>query len=442
MTDAIEYPFDPTNLPAELPPKIAAVFAGRYVARARFHMKQAVLLGDRGPYLTEEEIRWGQGPKNDKERVIWDQAEEELKQELEKAWNSQAKAAKHTYSVLARLTYTLGSEDYSDLRESLDRIHKNWVECLLRDEGETIHIANENFAKRPSDPGWDGDDLSAEVVEELAEHTHERTRDVLRQRLNDRLRPLFELGEKIEEGLCPPHVHCHLRRNDWTPLTVTGDNHSLDASEAAEEEPEAEDASNPPPEKPAFKLLADVERHPGELEPDEDWYGALETVWERAQLPPDSLQVIRELAERCAAEKLDRDAVEQAVEKIHAAACKAVTEELGYLGISFDFDEGIVERKGYEKTVELSAQKKSIFRCLYDAEGDLVSKAVLQKCFEARAPMEDLDELVPPGRFNPAITKLRNDLKRIELNIKREPRLTRAPVEGYRLIHKDSPASG
>jgi hypothetical protein len=441
MTDPTEYPFDPTNPQAELPPKIAAVFAGRYVARAWFHMQQVVLLGDDGNYPIDHDSSGPRKPKTREEIIVWQQAHKELEHERTRAQNSQLRAAKETYTAMRCLTYSLGQEDYSDLREALTRIHGDWVECNQRDGEQTIGRANARFASRRSDPGWSGDDLSHEVLEELAKPFHKRTRDVLRQCFNDRQRRLFEVGEKIEEGLCPAHVRCHLRRNEGAPLTEREGVSRLGGSDVDGDIWDHEVAR--PPEKPIFKMLADVERHPGELEPCEEWYTDLETVWHRAQFPFDSLQVIRDVAAKHAAgERLDRKSVVQAVSKLHADACKILTEESGYLGIVFDFDEGTVTRTGTDKVENLSQLLRRLFRCLYQAEGEPVTKRSLQECWGHAGLSEKLDELVTPSTFDPAMSRLRKRIKRIGLDFQPMPGTSGLPVEGYKLIQVDNSSTG
>jgi DNA-binding winged helix-turn-helix (wHTH) protein len=402
-------------------------------------MQQVVLLGDDGDYPIDQDSGVRK-PKTREEIIVWQQARKEEECKRGKARSSQSRAAEATYRAMGRLAYSLVPEGHSGLREALTCIHNDWTKCLQRDEDQTIGKANKSFASRPNDPGWGGDDLSQEVLEELAKPFYLRTRDALRERLNDRQRRLFELGERIEEGLCPTHVHCHLRRDDGAPLTVReGPSHS-GPSDA--EEDTWDDESARPPEEPTFRLLADVERQPGELEPDREWYGELETVWQRAQFPLDCLHVIRELAKRHAdGLRLDRNSVAQAVSELHAYACTTLTDQPGYLGIAFDFDGRSVKRTGFDKPVDLTPLLGKLFRCLHEAEGELVPRKSLQECWDDIESSERLDEIVTPSSFDPAITRLRKRLGRIGLNVERVPSGTRQVTKGFRLVSKPTTSS-
>lgn len=299
MTDTTNFAFHASVVPADIPPVIASLFAGRYMARSYYHMQQAVLL--------------------------W--ASRDLAHFRDRHYSS----ASGSLDAIAELIYAINVKDTEKqrLRNELDRDFQAWRRSLFPDRLiDRIDEANREFANRGPEADWD--DICRRVVEDLLDEEYYSLRGRLFGELEALDQRVFELGEHIEQGLCRPDIYRHLRttsvaivlrREPLPPMDDIEEDEFDDTTHSPEEEAtDLDDASDP-----EGAVVAKTSWDLGTLRPEDRWFNELPRIWMRACSTELKVVAFRRLRKLVLHERpILRSDVDEAVEALHEAACQSL----------------------------------------------------------------------------------------------------------------------
>jgi hypothetical protein len=273
-------------------PRIAALTAGRRVARAFFHYQQAFL------------IKGGQ------------------------AHQDQFDHAKKCLGAIAASSLSLGKKSAACRRAASRRLR-----ALIDDRLEGLHWSDDGESW-----WWDLLDEAAIEIEQGGssfEVQYDRMIRVsavpfrdevcaeLLRLLEPNMREIFELGARLEEGLCRPDVGLYLYEQA-APSIGSGETAAGDDTQAPEsgedDQPEEKDDDSDPgtlssneAAKRSGAPFGDVSRKPGELPPDLAWFEDLPGHWRLAGLEFGNWSWFQDGARACARKSLGPDQIREIV---------------------------------------------------------------------------------------------------------------------------------